>query len=283
MMLRDKLFQAMLKAMTLARSKVPAFRDRKAHQDYVTDIDLSLDRALEEMLSEILPNVPVLSEERAISLVPPVSEYWIVDPIDGTHNLIAGIPFVAISVALVDCHGPRLAAVASLSEQTIWMAMRDQGAWQATHGQHLTPLKLTSENPIELLVLSTGLLDALMQSSDGDTIWSALRGIGKIRNLGAQALHLCGVASGRFAAACSIEARVWDEAAAGLILRQAGGLWYCAADDADWQDPAALMSIKQQRSLACHPTVAMQLATALQDFVNTSKAVEKFDISKKRR
>jgi myo-inositol-1(or 4)-monophosphatase len=206
----------------------------------------------------------VLSEERATRVSGPVPAYWIVDPIDGTGNLVAGLPFVGISVALVDAAGPRVAAVASLFDATTFSAIRGGGSWRGTTGVgDPAPMRLPDQ-PSDLVVLSTGVLDALAaRPQDAAQRWPAIRAVGKIRNLGAQSLHLCGVAAGQFAAAASIEARVWDEAAGGLILREAGGHWRSAADGADWAVPAEMMSIAAQRSLACHPGCRIALDAAL--------------------
>lgn len=258
---RDDLCQVMEAAVALVRGRSPSWHNRKAAQDYVTDLDLVVDEFLQQALSALQPGVPVLSEERAADRPGPIPAFWIVDPIDGTHNLMARVPFVGISVALVDAKGPCFGAVASMTDGTLWVAARGEGAWEKRAGQPMRPLLLPREAPSELLVLSTGLLDALM--AEGGGRWPALRRLGKLRNLGAQALHLCGVAAGQFAAAGSIEARIWDEAAGGLILREAGGIWASAADAADWQDPAALMEVRQLRSLACHPAVAETVSAIL--------------------
>ena len=250
----------MQEAMGLARAMQPTRSERKAHQDHVTDVDMALDRHLQEVLAPLVPGAPVLSEERAVAVAGACPVYWIVDPIDGTANLIAGLPFVGIAVALVDAAGPRLAAVASLGEGVIYLARRGGGALRVAADGAATVLRLPPAPP-ELLVLSTGLLDRLM--AEGGARWQGLRAVGKIRNLGAQSLHLCGVADGRFAAVASVEARVWDEAAGGLILREAGGLWRSAVDGADWCQPAAIMDIKQQRSLACHPAAEAPMVQAL--------------------
>ena len=247
-------------AAAAARAMRPTRADRKAHQDYVTDVDIAVDRHLQAALAPLVPGAPVLSEERAVGTLEHCDRYWIVDPIDGTANLIAGLPFVGIAVALVDGAGPRLAGVASLGEGRVWLARRGGGAFAAVPGGPLLPLVLPAAPP-ELLVLSTGILDALM--ADGAARWTALRAVGKIRNLGAQSLHLCAVAEGRLAAVASVEARVWDEAAGGLILREAGGIWRSAADGVDWHHPAAVMAIRQQRSLASHPGVAPAMIAAL--------------------
>ena len=242
-------------AVTLANRARPTDASKKAHQEYVTDVDLAVDGFLEQRLGALIPDCPVLSEERAVTVPGALPRYWIVDPIDGTMNLLAGLPFVGICVALADSTGPQLAAVASLSDGAIYSAIRGQGAFR--NGQSL---RLTAP-PGDLIVLSTGLLDLLV--ADHAPAYTALRRIGKIRNLGAQALHLCGVAAGQFAAVASLEARLWDEAAGGLILREAGGHWQATSDHADWAQPQAMMAIRQQRSIAAHPAVLDAMRDAL--------------------
>jgi len=257
------LVETLEEATTLLRSKPPSWSQTKAHQDFVTDIDLELDAFLQARLSDLTPGAPVLSEERAAERMSPQDLWWIVDPLDGTGNLIAGLPFVGIAVALIDARGPRLAAVAAPYQQLIWSAERGVGAW--ANGSALR----IPDRPPALLVASTGLLDHILAEADGNR-WLTLRSQGKIRNLGAQSLHLCGVAQGWFAAALSIEARIWDEAAGGLILREAGGLWRSSADAADWSDPSTLMAMPQQNSLACHPDVQTALAEIIPAPVATS-------------
>jgi myo-inositol-1(or 4)-monophosphatase len=247
-------------AAATARALRPREAVRKAHQDHVTDVDHAVDRLLEAALAPLVPGAPVLSEERAAAHAGAEAVYWIVDPIDGTANLIAGLPFVGISVAFVDARGPRLAAVASLGEARIWLARRGGGAFAAEPGAAPVPLTLPPRPP-ELVALSTGLLDRI--AAEGGARWPALRALGKLRNLGAQSLHLTAVAEGRLAAAASVEARVWDEAAGGLVLREAGGVWRSAADAIDWAQPVAVLAIGEQRSLACHPAVEAAMAAAL--------------------
>lgn len=243
-------------AIDRARAAQPQSRTQKAHQDYVTDVDLRIDRYLDDALGALIPGCPVLSEERAVDHTGRLARYWIVDPIDGTLNMMAGLPFYGIAVALVDHAGPRLAAIGAIAQGDIYAARRGAGAWK-----NGAPLAVGAQPRAPLIVLSTGLLDHLVAEAPG--AYAALRQIGKIRNLGAQALHLCAAAEGSLAAVASIEARVWDEAAGGLILREAGGLWRSQADSADWCDPAAMMAIAQQRSIAGHPDAVARIGAAL--------------------
>lgn len=243
--------------MTQARKARIEATETKAHQDFVTNIDHAADRQLEQELGALLPDTPVLSEERAVSHEGKLARYWIVDPIDGTLNMMAGLPFYGVAACLVDEDGPILSVVGAVAQDDVYCAIRGRGAWK--NGEVLA---LDTETaPPALVVPSTGLLDRLVV--DHPESYAALRKIGKIRNLGAQALHLVRVAEGSFAGVASVEAKIWDEAAAGLILREAGGRWISAADSADWTAPAALMAVEEQRSIAAHPKVLEQFQDAL--------------------
>lgn len=250
--------KVLVEAAALARAHLVSGIRAKAAQDYVTDLDMALDTFLQDRLPTLAPGAQVLSEERP---VPPGTDasrgYWIVDPLDGTGNAVAGLPLTAVAVAFIDLAGPAVSAVISIADGRLWTAVRGRGA--RINGQ---PLVL-QDSPCELLVVSTGLLDRLAGPGAPPAIWPSLRRIGKIRNLGSQALHLCGVASGQFAAALSLEARIWDEAAAGLILREAGGIWSSVADHADWADPAGVMQCKPRLSLAAHPDLVAALEETL--------------------
>lgn len=251
--LLDSLEGLILQALPLAQ-KWPSVAHSKGPQDYVTDVDLALDRFLSTKLPQIL-DVPVLSEERTVAEDGHYQRYWMIDPLDGTGNFLTGLPFYGISVALIDQNGPVLAAVASAAGASeLWSAAR--GVEARRNGKIL---ELPKQHP-ELIVLSTGLLDQMVERNPAG--YQAIRKIGKIRNLGAQALHLCGVASGQFAAVLSREARVWDEVAGGLILREAGGMWLSNADSQDWTRPAHLMAL-EQHSIACYPALLSPLQDAV--------------------
>lgn len=245
----------MEKASAMLRECRPETIITKGHQDYVSDVDLRLDDFLQKSLSALTPGIPVLSEERWVDVAAPIDDWWIVDPLDGTANFLAGIPFVGISIALVDRDGLKAAAVASPFQNMLWTAKRGQGA--NVNGE---VLKIETPPP-SLIAVSTGYCDSV-QDGGAAGAWRALRRAGKFRNLGAQSLHLCGVAQGWFGAAISLEAKLWDEAGAGLILREAGGVWRSNADWGDWKDPAGMMT-GCQKSVASHPDLAPLLANVL--------------------
>ena len=70
----------------------------KADGSLITSCDLWSDQTIVDGISSIAPNEGVLSEEGGKS-IPNTKAYWVVDPLDGTTNFAAGIPYWSISVA----------------------------------------------------------------------------------------------------------------------------------------------------------------------------------------
>ncbi|MGA0338779.1 MAG: inositol monophosphatase family protein, partial [Vulcanococcus sp.] len=72
--------------------------EAKADGSLITACDRWSDATLVKGLAELYPGEGVLSEEGSQS-VPTSEAYWVVDPLDGTTNFAAGIPYWAISLA----------------------------------------------------------------------------------------------------------------------------------------------------------------------------------------
>ncbi len=221
----------------LARSLSVDEISSKGKLDFVTNIDLQIDAHITAALQNLTPGVPVLTEERLDSSDSLSGEFWIVDPIDGTHNLVFGVPHVAISVALIGVDGTtKLGGAVDLHRQDIYMAKKGEGA--KLNGARL---QMPSSAP-SLFALSTGAIDGLHALPQS---YEELRGMGKWRNFGSQVLHLCFVARGHVGLALSQEARIWDDAAGRLIATEAGARYMSFAQDAanDLRAGAALRSV----------------------------------------
>src|SRR5205814_7710768 len=81
--------------------------------DWVTDTDRTLERHTRRVLAAEFPGTPVVGEEYGADVGASDAEYrWVVDPVDGTANYVAGIPWCAYSLALVDADGPVIGVVA---------------------------------------------------------------------------------------------------------------------------------------------------------------------------
>src|ERR671917_221828 len=96
--------------------------------DWVTDTDRTLERHTRRVLAAEFPGVPVVGEEYGADPDAHSSQYrWVVDPVDGTANYVAGFPWCAYSLALVDASGPVVGVIADPSRAQIYAAARGRG------------------------------------------------------------------------------------------------------------------------------------------------------------
>lgn len=100
-------------------------------------MDIEIDSLLYAGLRNVLPESSWFSEERRTTESVPTSGLaWIVDPIDGTRDLIRGRPGWAVSVCLVKDLQLLVGALAVPARGEIWHAVRGGGAWR--NGKRLT-------------------------------------------------------------------------------------------------------------------------------------------------
>src|SRR2546430_11264370 len=97
--------------------------------DWVTDTDRILERHTRRVLTAEFPGIPVVGHEFGADHGADVAEYrWVVDSVDGTANYVAGVPWCAYSLALIDASGPVVGVVADPSRAQIYAAARGRGA-----------------------------------------------------------------------------------------------------------------------------------------------------------
>lgn len=175
--------------------------------DLVSDVDRQLDQLIVDRLRQRFPDDGCLSEEGGH--VPGGSgRTWVVDPIDGTHNYLAGSPYYALTIALLD--GPKavVGVVYDASEQAVHSAV-------AGSGERPDPGPAAGFDVASALVAVNLPHQAVFT---GDGLRPPLRQIGSIRIIGSLALDLVWTGLGRFDA-CVYRHRdnPWDWAAGELI------------------------------------------------------------------
>ena len=164
--------------------------ESKADGSLITACDRWSDATLVAGLAEIFPGEGVLSEEGDQS-VPATAAYWVVDPLDGTTNFAAGIPFWAISIARFEQGVPVLAVLDVPPLRQRLVAIRGQGAWRNGKAIGQPSARTQVAGCASLCSRSIGVLQKLPQR----------RFPGKIRLLGVASLNLVSVALGQSVAA----------------------------------------------------------------------------------
>ena len=194
----------------------------EVHEKFSHDVKLQLDREAQkhavEAIHRVYPGDPILGEEWTVEGNGSGVE-WIIDPIDGTVNFFHGVPWWCSSVA-VRVDGVVVA-----------------GAVYAPEVDHLYEASIESPalcNGVILKVADTRrLADALLVTGSEKemnpidpplaTAQRLAPHVQKVRILGAAALDLCQIALGAVDVFCQSGLYIWDIAAAGLIIQQAGG------------------------------------------------------------
>jgi 3'(2'), 5'-bisphosphate nucleotidase len=95
----------------------------------VTAADLASDRIIAEGLARLCPDVPVLSEERVHLATPPYAgSLFVIDPLDGTKEFIAGRDEFTINLAIVTNGVPLFGIVGAPALGSIWRGLVGHGA-----------------------------------------------------------------------------------------------------------------------------------------------------------
>src|ERR1700709_152286 len=103
--------------------------DGKADGSPVTEADLAADRIIGEGLARLVPDVPALSEERVQLVKPPHGgSFFLIDPLDGTKEFVAGRSEFTVNLALVSNGTPLLGIIGAPALGLIWRGIVGRGA-----------------------------------------------------------------------------------------------------------------------------------------------------------
>ncbi len=196
--------------------------------DIKLELDVRCQKVIEARLRRDFPQFAVLGEE-GITGDTEAEFRWVVDPIDGTVNFTYQIPHACVSIALQQRRArpgktgePYETIVGVVLDpfcKELWTAMR--GGSARLNGK---PIRASRRTRLAEAVVAIGfskdkeMLDAMLPSFN-----QLVYRIRKIRIMGAAALAMVYVASGRFDAYVEAGVRLWDIAAGGLILECAEG------------------------------------------------------------
>ncbi len=182
--------------------------DNKADGSLITSCDLWSDKTIVDGLSRIAPNEGILSEEGE-KTIPKSEAFWIVDPLDGTTNFAAGIPFWSISVARFVKGKPESSFLIIPTLKKSFLAIKGEGVW-------LNKKKIFFKNQLHksACVSLCSRSIKILQINPKEIF------PGKIRLLGVSSLNLTSVAMGQTFGAIEATPKIWDIAAAWLILEE---------------------------------------------------------------
>ncbi|HHX8498219.1 3'(2'),5'-bisphosphate nucleotidase CysQ [Vibrio diabolicus] len=196
----------------------------KSDETPVTSADIAAHKLITERLSELTPDIPVLSEEDAdISLEQRAQweRYWLVDPLDGTQEFIARSGDFATIIALVDNNKPTMGVVYGPVSGVTYYAYSGKDAWKIPDMSDSVKIHTHKhEQPGQSIAI------AISRRQDINRITSRMSSAWNydLVPLGSAALKACLVAEG--AVDCYLRlgpTGEWDTAATQCIVEEAGG------------------------------------------------------------
>jgi myo-inositol-1(or 4)-monophosphatase len=182
----------------------------------VTAVDIAISENIFAALRSEFGDDQLFSEELpAEAPIPVRSRFaWVLDPVDGTNNFALGIPYCAISLALVEDGEPVYGVIYDYSRRTL---MHGGPGFGAFDGERAVRVSAEEATPDTLIGFHSPNDKSLVPAAD------AVLSHFKIRGLGSATLHLAYVAAGMFGGAVDFNVKIWDLAAAIPLCRAAGG------------------------------------------------------------
>jgi len=127
-------------AAILAVNRAAMKVDGKTDGSPVTEADLAADRIIGEGLAWLAPEIPSLSEERVeLAKLPYEGSFFLIDPLDGTKEFVAGRNEFTVNLALVTRGVPLLGIVAAPALGLIWRGIVGRGAERLTLNDGAAP------------------------------------------------------------------------------------------------------------------------------------------------
>jgi myo-inositol-1(or 4)-monophosphatase len=219
-------------ALMLRNRRADKIINEQSRHDIKLELDVRCQKLIQKTLFAAFPNSLVFGEEGAAG--PDGAPWrWVVDPIDGTVNFSYGVPHACVSIALQQrVPSPAqwvtlLGVVLDPFCDELWSAIR--GGPARLNGR---PIHVSRRRALAESMVSIGFAKNDASLLENLPVFIALvRRVRKIRMMGAAALGLAYVASGRFDAYIESGISLWDIAAGGLIVQCAGGeFWHRPLD-----------------------------------------------------
>lgn len=211
----------------------------------VTPADFAMQDRLEKELKQHWPGYSILgeemSEQQQLAVIDTGEAYWCIDPLDGTSNYAAGLPFFAVSIALIINRQQQLGLIYDPVRDEMFTAIKGQGAF--LNGRSLDPsqMKFTDNKPVVAEIDLKRLPEKLVVKLVTEKIFASQR------NMGSSAIDWCWMAAGRFDIYLHGGQKLWDYAAGSLIFAEAGGRSVSLDDEAVFRGQLEVRSV-----LACY-------------------------------
>jgi histidinol-phosphatase len=193
--------------------------EAKPDASYVTEADLATERAIRAILATERPTDGVFGEE--FGAQGDSARQWIIDPIDGTHNYLRGIPMWATLIALAVDGVPQVGVVSQPAIGRRWWGATGHGAWTAT-ADGPRRLRVSDVDDLSRASVSFQSIQQWDEVGRADDVVRLSRAVWRDRGYGDAWPYML-VAEGRLEMVAEFDVKEYDIAAHWPIVTEAGG------------------------------------------------------------
>jgi myo-inositol-1(or 4)-monophosphatase len=230
---------------------------KESQSSIVTEADFASDKAIRELIGKRFPEHNLVSEETGFTNKG--SAYtWVVDPLDGTSNFAAGIPWFGVLITILKNNEPVMAGAYLPCWQTTYYAEKGKGAFRNDEKPpQLKDISLKNS----LFAFCVDYTDDIAFLEKGMDIYRYLvRSSRNIRTTNCL-IDFIHVAEGKFGGVLNLYTRIWDICGLGLIITEAGGVMQYADGTALFYDLKENVSEINYPVLAANNQVAKEMNT----------------------
>ena len=197
----------------------------KPDRTFVTQADTAIERMIRERIAAAYPDHGLVGEEYGVE-AGDARVRWYIDPIDGTHNFIRGVPLFGMLLGIEEDGELQAGVISAPALGERWYAWRGGGAWavRGASGEDPRRLRVSGVAKIEDAQLLYGSGRDIRQSGRAPGFEALLDEVWRERGFGdfwGYALVAEGAAEGMV----EVDLSTWDAAAPALIVDEAGGRW----------------------------------------------------------
>lgn len=201
------------------RAAVGMIREKGLY-DYVTAVDEVVQQYMQEKLEALYPDIQFMGEEKDNSTIDMRGDVWVLDPVDGTTNLVHDYRNSAISLALISNREVIFGIIYNPFSDEMYYAKKGNGSFLNGEKIHVSDAKAMEES---LISIGTSPYFKDEAQKNFQIFSQIFRDCQDIRRCGSASLDLAHVACGRIDGYVENHLKLWDYAAGVLIVREAGG------------------------------------------------------------
>lgn len=198
-------------------------KNLKADQSFVTEVDIAIETLFRQYIKKTYPTHGIVGEELE-DVNPEASIQWVIDPIDGTQNLVHGIPTYGIVIGVFK-DGSNIAG--AINHPVLFLeyyAAKGYGCFKNGQQIHIQDCSVLDEilDHQEVIALSTR---SVFQRSNETNIFDTIVEKFPAHRVYYDIFSTTRAVEGQIAAVVEFNMKLWDIAATEILITEAGGAY----------------------------------------------------------